>query len=1038
MFFSLALALPLVSAINFDNTKNSINIPIGQTFDVGGKALKYNSIWGIYSPIEIRNWLGLGKTLFRGALTKHTDVCGQECSSTMQIYLAEDSVLIDDVIFKTLQYDGSWVEQDVRGYQFYVSSLSDDSANAVNGISYSIGDEVKAGNYEVRLDAEKKPSRTVDWVIETQGETLNSWATWGNISGGDDAEVLLNSPANNYISDTYEVTFNCSANVTGGATLVNISLWTNETGSWAERNTNYAEDGTTHDPDVVTNPNNAFDRNSTTYADKSTLTTVELGKTFTERNVSQVVIKASGNVRASTTGSAPWSYSIKLETYNGATWTVFSTLASGSGTYDGAQGDEITTFSYAGTININLVIQGTRIAITSTTGGGGGETYKRFYLIEYGDFLETATTHTQIEVRTNLYPIDWTCQACDSDGDCGFALENRTLLLDTEPPVINITYPTTSLDYGYTGENTTLNWTVIDTNLESCWYNYNNTNTTVTCNDNNASFIIEKGNHTIIFYANDSVANINNTNRTWVYKIFNNLESYNSTTYETAPEGFRINITSDGTQTVLANLMYHGTLYTGTKVGNNVEMEFYKDFANLPEILGSTAENKSFYWNITYGSEVMITDTINQSVGRIALGLCNSTLTTPYINFTFKDEETTIATNATIDSSTWYYYLGNGVINKTLLYSTTASNESYGFCFIPIDRTMKNSIVIQYSDTGYPQRRWTSTTDLTNSTTNQSLYMLASADGTYSVYQVQTSTGTGISGVYVQAERQFAGVWTTVEEGATGSGGAVTFWLNPDYDHRLTFTKSGYETVQVTIRPSSSTYTVVMGTGEVVGATYNSSTEGLSWKIYPDLGKILFPNTTQLFAFNITANLSNIDSCKMEIVNNNSVSLGITTGCNSQGGNLSLSVTLGNNRSVRAIYSVDIGEGYFILDADAYWIIMETNIPERGTIVAFFKYAKNLNEFGSDDNRQEYSRVVFFFLMLSIIMGSICYSTGWDFSTGGGSMIFMTFIIIMASYSGFLTLSYTGVNGWMDQHVVALITSLFTAGFILNKFAREA
>ena len=117
---------------------------------------------------------------------------------------------------------------------------------------------------------------------------------------------------------------------------------------------------------------------------------------------------------------------------------------------------------------------------------------------------------------------------------------------------------------------------------------------------------------------------------------------------------------------------------------------------------------------------------------------------------------------------------------------------------------------------------------------------------------------------------------------------------------------------------------------------------------------------------------------------------------------------------------------------------MVTDIPERGTIVAFFKYMRNLNEFGEDENRQEYSRIVFFFLMLSIIMGIISYTTGWDFSTAGGSIGFLTFLVWMASYGGFLTLSYTGINGWMDQHVVAMITTLFALGFILNKFAREA
>jgi len=49
--------------------------------------------------------------------------------------------------------------------------------------------------------------------------------------------VTLNAPANNNISYSGSVTYNCSVNVTGGATIENVSLWTNETGVWAIRNT---------------------------------------------------------------------------------------------------------------------------------------------------------------------------------------------------------------------------------------------------------------------------------------------------------------------------------------------------------------------------------------------------------------------------------------------------------------------------------------------------------------------------------------------------------------------------------------------------------------------------------------------------------------------------------------------------------------------------------------------------------------------------------------------------------------------------------
>lgn len=1171
------IAAPITAAMEIDNIKNSKNIPAGGSFNLNGKAIEHNPIWNNYAPIEIKNLFGLGKTLFQGAITQHDEVCGQDCSSTMQIYLGEDSVLIDDVDFYTIKSDGSRVKQDVRSYQFYVSSVdTDDSTNVIDDTPYSIGTEMSSGTYEVRLEAEKKPSRTVDWVIETQGEVLNEWAVWDGINyvyddydssinsslwsyqlidggagatttitetndyillnnpnpncngpgcgyhegylnttnttgllsldvidevkvrvvvakdstqseaynkfivfgtiilenanddsnwtikanytcedcfdildddvfqetiqatdnlirgwtkiserGGDlkstasftlyeinitRPNIILNSPANNYISPTNEIELNCSAEVTGGATLTNMSLWTNESGSW----TSYNEITLFGDYEYLTPFSTGIGSDAWLSVHSFSGSDLINGGLFENQSFvwSSDVLKTCA---AEGCGNAGRTRLLVA----GVQYVILGPPSS-QGVYETFNTSILANWTSSTSFDIQAFRDARNLA--------GGETSTRnniFNSINISEYSFSAQ-------RTITGSIDWTCSAGDSDGDSGFAPENRTVLLDTNAPTINITYPITSFDYTYLGQNFSLNWTVSDTNLEQCWYNYNNINTTVTCTDQNTSFILTNQKN-ITFYANDSVANEANYTRSWTYKIFENSETYNSTTYETTTEGFKLNLTSDGSQLVLADLVYDGVAYTGTKEGNNSEMEFNRNLI-IPAIDISTAQNKSFYWNVTYGSEVIPTEINNQSVERIALGLCNATLTVPYINFTFKDEETAVSTNATIDTSTWNYYLalGDGSVNKTLLYSTTQTNNSYKFCFTPSDRTLTSELELQYSGTGYPQRRWSTSGSLTNLTSNPILYMLSSVDGTYSVYQVQDTVGNGIPGVAVQAERQFAGVWTLVEQGVTDSAGGFTGWLNPDYDHRIIFTLAGYTTIQVTVRPSSSTYTVVMA-GVGTEAVYNSSEEGMSWVVYPDLGKIILPNTTQVFSFNITANYSNLVACKMEIVNNDSVSLGTTTGCNSHGGNLSLSIPLGENKSVRAIYSVNIGEGFFILDADAYWILMVVNIPDRGTLTSFFVHLRDLNEFGSDNNRQEFSRIVFFYLILAIVMASISRATNWDLINIGGSLVFMNFIIIFGSYAGFLTLSYTGINGWMDQYVVALITSLFTVGFIFNK-----
>ena len=522
-----------------------------------------------------------------------------------------------------------------------------------------------------------------------------------------------------------------------------------------------------------------------------------------------------------------------------------------------------------------------------------------------------------------------------------------------------------------------------------------------------------------------------------VGKIVVNSQTFNSSTYETSSENFLVNLTYDSNKypTISADLIYNDISYSGTKIGIGNTVVFSK---TLDVPIATIQTNYSFYWNVALTNSVggifyENSTSNNQTVNPIILQICNATYNVPYINFTFKNEDPLGDENATIDSSTWAYWLGDGLVNKTLEFTNVTENPSYAFCFSPSDKILHHSTVLQYSSDGYPQRRWVYSTDLTNSTKNQVLYLLASGDGLYSVYQVQTTTGSGIEGVSVTAERQISGTWYLVESGTTDTAGAVTFWLNPDYDHRLIFIKSGYSTIQTTLRPSSSTYTVVMSavSGDV---EYISDLEGIKWSILPALGR-LDPNTEYHFEFNITASKNNLVNCKMELIDNESNVLATTSGCSTGGGNLSIDFNTLTYANLRGVYYIDIGDGYGVIDSDAYWIIMDVDIPPRGTIYAFFQHIRNLRLFGDDSGRQEFTRVILFFTILMIVMGALSYSTGWDFSTAGGCLMILFPIIAIASIAGFFTLNYTGFSSFTDKYTIALISGLVGIGYALNKLA---
>ena len=123
--------------------------------------------------------------------------------------------------------------------------------------------------------------------------------------------------------------------------------------------------------------------------------------------------------------------------------------------------------------------------------------------------------------------FDWTCKAFDTSGESGLGSPNRTISVDTSVPEISITYPNQTIFkinfYNPIFPLIYLNWSINDTNLDSCWYSYNGTNTTVTCSDEFTKFNTNVSSTEIKMWANDSTQNINSdtTNFSWNYVIEN-------------------------------------------------------------------------------------------------------------------------------------------------------------------------------------------------------------------------------------------------------------------------------------------------------------------------------------------------------------------------------------------------------------------------------------------------------------------------------------------------------------------------------------
>jgi len=195
-------------------------------------------------------------------------------------------------------------------------------------------------------------------------------------------------------------------------------------------------------------------------------------------------------------------------------------------------------------------------------------------------------------------------------------------------------------------------WT-FDETTGTCWYEYQGTNTTVTCADLNASFMANDfNNKTIMLWANDSVGNTANISSTWTYNLWEDSQTYDPSVTEGSTGNFTalINYTSSNWNLITASIWYNNTEYSGSKLGSGDNIEFYKG-VSAPDVSGSTEVGFNWRIGLTNSTGTFYYNLTNytQTVNTVNVSYCGVTYSTPFMNFTFYDEETLEKVNGTID-----------------------------------------------------------------------------------------------------------------------------------------------------------------------------------------------------------------------------------------------------------------------------------------------------------------------------------------------------------------------------------------------------
>jgi hypothetical protein len=367
-----------------------------------------------------------------------------------------------------------------------------------------------------------------------------------------------------------------------------------------------------------------------------------------------------------------------------------------------------------------------------------------------------------------------------------FAESNYTFDISTSVPSIDLSYGNGTFNYGNLVFNHTLNYTIVSPNLDSCWLEYNNINLSIPCTSNSlntTTFQLIRDNYEATIYVNDTLGNLGSESFSWSYRVFENNRTFSPSSTITTIEEFKLNITTDGTQTPLIYLDYNDSQKLTTLSGGE-----YKTNLTINDL-----GNNTIHWNITYGSNNFNTYSSYQEVNdltslTIVDGSCPAGLS-KVMNFTFFDESNLTSLSNMKVKYNFKYGVSNatgatqfGSINATefSLCLNTTQSPTYQFGYGEIE----------YSKTDYSSRRYYvfDNTRVSNVTTYIPLYSLPNFQSTSFLIEIREPTLTPFVNKYTTLLKWYPNLneYKVVEMGKTDDKGQTVKKVKvEDVDYRV-------------------------------------------------------------------------------------------------------------------------------------------------------------------------------------------------------------------------------------------------------------
>ena len=463
------------------------------------------------------------------------------------------------------------------------------------------------------------------------------------------------------------------------------------------------------------------------------------------------------------------------------------------------------TYPFDGGVFINspaddYVSPSTSVEFNATAIANDGETLENMTLYHNASGSWTAIETTSVTGTTNTTnwtdtfsdgdDFIWGVQGCDTS-TCFFS-GNRSLSIDATPVEILIDYPTNGsllANIQETGFNQTINVTITDDNLDTCWYEYNNVNTTFGTGGSCDDFNLTTANlgtlpwHNVTIWANDSAGNTNSNYTSWEYEVFVTNQTWNAETSEGAVEPFTLNTTlGTGLTFNSATLTYNGTNYAGT-ITNTGGTDYYID-TEIDISNVDAEEEREFYWNLALSNgESYNTSTQTQNVTALFIDDCSS-YSTLILNYTLYDEDTQELFSPTDDNATIEVDIDVSPIGSTtpiIEYSNTFETNTATICMDNLATNYRLDVTTKYSAFDHVVEYHHIQNYQLNSSSEQhiSLYDLATTESQEFLVVFKDENFVLVQDALIDVSREYVGegVFKSVEVAKTDSQGQTIIHL---------------------------------------------------------------------------------------------------------------------------------------------------------------------------------------------------------------------------------------------------------------------